>query len=52
MIIAESPSFVITTTGELRENGYVGSPARALNLASRKTVKGILIDENRLKVEF
>lgn len=52
MIIAESPSFVITTTGELRENGYVGSPARALNLASRKTVKGILIDENTLKVEF
>lgn len=52
MIIAESPSFVITTTGELRENGYVGSPVRALNLASRKTVKGILIDENTLKVEF
>lgn len=52
MIIAESPNFVITTTGELRENSYVGSPAKALNLTSRKTVRGILIDENTLKVGF
>lgn len=52
MIIAESPSFVITTTGELRENGYVGSHVKAFNLSSKKTIKGILIDENTLKVEF
>lgn len=52
MIIAESPSFVITTTGELKENGYVGSPVKAINLASKKTIRGILIDENKLKVEF
>lgn len=52
MIIAESSSFVITTTGELKENGYIGSPVKAINLASKKTIKGILIDENKLKVEF
>jgi len=51
-IIAESPYFVITTSGELKENGYVGSPVKAINLASKKTIKGILIDENTLKVEF
>ncbi len=52
MIVAESPSFIITTTGELRENGYVGSLVRAINLSSRKTIRGILINENTLKVEF
>lgn len=52
LIVAESPAFTITATGELRENGYVGSLVRAINLSSRKTVRGILINENTLKVEF
>lgn len=52
MIIAESPSFVITTVGELKENGYVGSTVKAINLASKKTIKGILINENTLRVDF
>lgn len=51
-IVAESTSFVITTIGELKENGYVGSSVKALNLASRRMVKGILINENTLKVDF
>lgn len=52
VIIAESPSFVITTSGELKENGYVGTTVKAINMTSKRTVKGILIDENLLKVEF
>ncbi len=51
-IVVESPSFVIRAMGELKENGYIGSAVRAINLSSRKTVTGILIDKDTLKVNF
>jgi flagella basal body P-ring formation protein FlgA len=51
-LVAESPGFTITVHGELKENSEVGSPVKAMNLNSRETVVGILIDESTIKVDF
>jgi flagella basal body P-ring formation protein FlgA len=51
-LVADSPGFTITALGELKENSEVGSPVKAMNLYSRKTVMGILVDESTVKVEF
>jgi flagella basal body P-ring formation protein FlgA len=51
-LIVESPSFIITTLGEVRENAYVGGSVKAINPASKKVVSGLLVDENTVKVEF
>lgn len=50
-LLVESGGIRITTTGEVRDNAYVHSAVRAVNLASRKTVTGILIDENTVRVD-
>jgi len=52
MLIIESPGFVITTAGKLKERGYVGAPVKVINLSSKKEVIGELISENTVKVEF
>ncbi|MDA8239478.1 MAG: flagellar basal body P-ring formation chaperone FlgA [Nitrospiraceae bacterium] len=52
MIVAESKGFSITTFGEMKENGYVGRYAKAFNQTSKKTVTGLLVDENTIRVEF
>ncbi|MFN3740047.1 MAG: flagellar basal body P-ring formation chaperone FlgA [Thermodesulfovibrionales bacterium] len=52
LIVAESPYFRISVPGELRENTVVGGYARAINLQTKKTVSGILIDEDTMRVEF
>jgi len=49
-LLVESDNFRITALGEVRENGSVGRYVKALNLVSRKTVTGILVDENTVKV--
>jgi flagella basal body P-ring formation protein FlgA len=51
-LIVESPKFTIRTTGEIRANAYVGNRAKVINLASKKIISGVLIDENTVKVEF
>jgi len=51
-LIVESPSFIITTLGEVKENAYVGGNVKAINPASKKVVSGLLVDENTVKVEF
>lgn len=51
-IVIESPKFAIRTTGEIRANAYVGSQAKVINLASKKIISGVLVDENTVKVEF
>lgn len=51
-ILAESPNFTISAAGEIKENGYIGKYVRVINLTSRKTVTGLLVDENTVKVEF
>ena len=52
MIVAESKGFSITTLGEMKENGYVGRYVKAVNRTSKKTVTGLLVDENTIRVEF
>ncbi|MBI5408118.1 MAG: flagellar basal body P-ring formation protein FlgA [Nitrospirae bacterium] len=42
----------ITAAGETKEKGYVGMPVKAINLSSKKEVRGVLIDENTVKVEM
>jgi flagella basal body P-ring formation protein FlgA len=51
-LLVESGGIRITTTGETRDNAYVHGSVRAINLASRQTVTGILIDENTVRVDY
>ena len=50
-LLVETGRIRITTTGEIRDNAYVNASVRAVNLASRNTVTGILIDENTVRVD-
>lgn len=52
LLVFESPHFTIRTTGEIKSNTYIGSKAKVMNLASKKVISGVLIDENTVKVEF
>ncbi len=51
-LIIESPSFIITTLGELKENAYVGETVRVVNTASKKVISGLLVDESTVRVGF
>jgi flagella basal body P-ring formation protein FlgA len=51
-IVAESGGVRVTTPGETRENAYIDAAVKVTNLASKKTVTGILIDENTVRVSF
>jgi flagella basal body P-ring formation protein FlgA len=51
-LVIESPSFIITTLGEIKENSSLGSYVKAVNLASKKVISGVLMDENTVKVDF
>ncbi len=51
-IVVESPNFTIRTTGEIKANSYVGGRTKVINLASKKVITGVVIDENTVKVEF
>jgi flagella basal body P-ring formation protein FlgA len=50
-LLVETGRIRITTTGEIRDNAYVNASVRAVNLASKNTVTGILIDENTVRVD-
>ena len=47
-----SDGFKITTQGKLKESAHVGLPVKVRNLSSRKVLKGILVNENTVKVEL
>lgn len=51
-LIIESPSFIITTLGELKENAYVGDTVKVVNTASKKIISGLLVDESTVRVSF
>jgi flagella basal body P-ring formation protein FlgA len=51
-LVFEADGFRISTTGEIRENGSIGSMVKAVNTASKKMLAGILVDENTVKVEL
>ncbi len=54
LIVMESPRLVVTALGELKRDGYVGDYVTVRNLSTeRKTVlKGKMIDENTVKIEY
>jgi len=51
-LVAEGGGMRIATHGETRENAYVDDAVKAVNLASKRTVTGILVDENTVRVDF
>jgi len=51
-IIAESNGMRVSAMGETRENAYIDDVVKVTNLESKKTVTGILIDENTVRVSF
>ena len=51
-IIAESNGVRVSTMGETNENAYVDDTVKVTNLASKKTVTGILVDENTVRISF
>jgi flagellar basal body P-ring formation protein FlgA len=51
-IVAESPGLRITTLGEARENGVLGETIRIVNLNSKKSLHGSIIDVNTVRVDF
>ncbi len=52
LLLVEGENYRISTTGEIKESGSVGDYVKALNIASKKVISGLLIDENTLKVEL
>lgn len=52
LLVAGAEGFNITTLGEMRESASVGNYVKVVNTASKKTVTGLLIDENTVRVEF
>jgi flagella basal body P-ring formation protein FlgA len=51
-IVAESPSFTITTSGKAMQDGSVGRLVRVKNLMSRRDVVGIVKDSRTVSVHF
>ncbi|MCL1925786.1 MAG: flagellar basal body P-ring formation chaperone FlgA [Syntrophorhabdaceae bacterium] len=51
-LVAESGGVRISAVGETRENAYINNAVKVANLTSKKTVTGILIDENTVLVSF
>ncbi len=51
-LLVETGRVRITAAGQIRDNAYVNASVRAVNIMSRKTVTGILIDENTVRVDF
>ena len=51
-IIAESPGMRITALGEARDNGAAGDTIRVVNLDSKKSLYGSVIDASTIQVDF
>ncbi len=50
VLLVNQNGMSIRAAGKIMEKGYVGSPVRAVNLSTKREVRGVLIDENTLKV--
>jgi flagella basal body P-ring formation protein FlgA len=51
-LVASVPGLKITTPGEARQDGYLGKSLKAVNLSSKRDVRGIPLDEHHVSVEF
>jgi len=52
VLLFNARGFNISAAGETREKGYVGTAVKAINVSSKKEVRGVLIDERTVKVEL
>ncbi len=52
ILLVESKGLKMSIIGEMKQDGTVGNHAKAINLASKKIVTGILINENTVKMEL
>ncbi|RJQ55750.1 MAG: flagella basal body P-ring formation protein FlgA [Nitrospiraceae bacterium] len=52
VLLIGAEGFSIAAAGETKEKGYVGTQIKAMNLSSKKEVRGVLIDENTVRVEL
>jgi len=52
VLLISARGFSITAAGEIKEKGHVGTQVKAMNLSSKKEVRGVLVDENTIKVEL
>ena len=52
VLLFKARGFNISAAGETREKGYVGTAVKAINVSSKKEVRGVLIDERTVKVEL
>lgn len=51
-LLAAGGEFTIRAQGEIRHDAAVGDRVKAVNLQSKKTVSGMLVNENTVQVEF
>jgi flagella basal body P-ring formation protein FlgA len=52
VMCAEAPGFSVKTMGELKQDSSVGEQVSVLNLASKKTIMGQLVDVDTVRVGF
>jgi flagella basal body P-ring formation protein FlgA len=52
VMYAEAPGFTVRTMGELKQDSAVGEQVSVLNLASKKTIMGQLVDVDTVRVGF
>ena len=51
-ILVDAPGFRITGTGQLLDNAFVGKYVKVMNLASKKVISGLLVDEGTVEAQF
>jgi flagella basal body P-ring formation protein FlgA len=52
VMIAETGELKISTQGEARQRGGRGDRIKVMNLDSRKSVYGCVVDRNTVRVDF
>jgi flagella basal body P-ring formation protein FlgA len=52
ILIAAVPGLRITTSGEARQDGYLGRQIKVVSSNSKRNIQGTLLDENRVLVDF
>ncbi|NTW65644.1 MAG: flagellar basal body P-ring formation protein FlgA, partial [Nitrospirae bacterium] len=52
VMYVEAPGFTVKTAGELKQDASVGGEVSVLNLASKKTIRGQLVDADTVRVGF
>jgi flagella basal body P-ring formation protein FlgA len=51
-LVVESDAFIIRTAGVIKRDAAVGEYVKVENTLSRRTITGLLVDENTVRVEY